>query len=365
MKIYSDPKNVGSFRGVKNLYREAKKTIKTLTYADVEDFMKGVDSYTLHAKMVKKFDRQNYLVHSPGVILGGDTCMMQKLSDANDGIKYLSVFADMYSRYLYVYPLKTKTAQETSTKLDHLLSNSKWRYSALFVDRGSEYYATPVSKILQKYNMKRYSVYSSDTKNALLEVLIRRLKTRIFRYMTHENTERYIDVLPFLVSSFNESKMVALFNQSPRTVHNMTDRAKIRMLTLKMYKRFNNRRVKHRQPLNVGEFVRISRTTVTQFIFNKAYRPQTTEEIFQINIVDKATIPVTYYLKSLTQEPVLGKFYREELKPVHLPKQYRIKILKTVGKGKQRKHLVAWLGYPSTYNSYIKHSDIINETRKI
>ena len=361
MDVYTDPANVGSFRGVKRLYNEARKTIKNLTHADVKDFLQGVDSYTLHAPMNKRMNRENYLVNGPGVILGGDTCILDKLADANDGFKYIGVFADLYSRYMFAYPLKSMTGKETASKVQHLLSNSKRKFRTLFTDKGTEFWNGSMTKVLAEHNMKQYSVHSSDIKNGLLEILIRRLKTRIFRYLTHKNTERYIDVLPSLVASFNNSKMVALFNRTPKSVYEMTDRSKIRRLTLRMYKRFNDRKIYRRTTLKVGAYVRISRLSKTQFVFNKDYLPQTSEEVFQVYRVNSKSVPVTYYLKDLMQEPLLGKFYLEELQPVHLPGKYRIKILKTVGKGKHRKHLVAWLGYPPAFNSYIKDRDLINE----
>jgi hypothetical protein len=198
-QIYSDPDNVASFRSARRLYTEAKQTMKNLSYEDVTEYLKGIDSYTLHARMAKTFDRESYLVKGPGVILGGDTCILEKLSSSNDGYKHLSVFADMYSRFLFVYPLKTKTGKETADKMDHLLSNSRHSYSAFFSDMGSEYFNSHATRVLKKHTMKQYSVYSSDIKNALVEILIKRLKKRIFRYLTHANTKRYIDVLPSLV----------------------------------------------------------------------------------------------------------------------------------------------------------------------
>jgi hypothetical protein len=358
-QIYSDPDNVASFRSARRLYTEARKTMKNLSYEDVTEYLKGIDSYTLHARMGKKFARENYLVNAPGVILGGGTCISEKMASSNDGYKYLSVFADMYSRFLFVYPLKTKTGKETGAKMNHLLNNSKHNYSAFFSDMGTEYYNTHVSKVLKKHSMKQYSVYSSDVKNGLVEISIKHLKTRIFRYLTHTNTQRYIDVLPSLVLSFNKSKMTALFNQSPMQVYTMKDRAKIRMLTQKMYKRFRERKVPATLALNVGEYVRISRLSKTQFVFNKDYLPQASEEIFQINKVDQKSVPVTYYLKDLSNEGVLGKFYRRELQPVILTGEYKIKVLKTVTENGVKKHLVSWLGYPSSFNSYIEDKDII------
>ena len=75
-------------------------------------------------------------------------------------------------------------------------------------------------------------------------------------------------------------------------------------------------------------------------------------------MVDKVVrkFPFTYYLKDLLGFPIEGICYREELKPVSLPKTFAIeKILKreidkTTGK---LRYLVRWDGYPPHFDSYI------------
>ena len=46
--------------------------------------------------------------------------------------------------------------------------------------------------------------------------------------------------------------------------------------------------------------------------FEKGYKPNWTKEIFVVDEVNK-TIPITYKIKDLEGEPILGSFYKEEL----------------------------------------------------
>ena len=46
--------------------------------------------------------------------------------------------------------------------------------------------------------------------------------------------------------------------------------------------------------------------------FEKGYKRNWTKEIFVVDEVNK-TIPITYKIKDLEGEPILGSFYKEEL----------------------------------------------------
>ena len=69
--------------------------------------------------------------------------------------------------------------------------------------------------------------------------------------------------------------------------------------------------VKRRQKpqFKAGDRVRIYRYKRT---FEKGYKPNWTKEIFVVDEVNK-TIPITYKIKDLEGEPILGSFYKEEL----------------------------------------------------
>ena len=68
--------------------------------------------------------------------------------------------------------------------------------------------------------------------------------------------------------------------------------------------------MKRRKPqFKVGDRVRIYRYKRT---FEKGYKPNWTKGIFVVDEVNK-TIPITYKIKDLEGEPILGSFYKEEL----------------------------------------------------
>ena len=65
-------------------------------------------AYELHKQIIRKIKRGK--VYSPfrNNILGADLADMQSLSKYNKGIKYLLCAIDLFSKYAWFVPLKTK-----------------------------------------------------------------------------------------------------------------------------------------------------------------------------------------------------------------------------------------------------------------
>ena len=68
------------------------------------------------------------------------------------------------------------------------------------------------------------------------------------------------------------------------------------------------------------------------------------------------TNPVTYQVRVLNNEKILGSFYKRELSSA---KQNIFKIEKVI-KRKNKKALVKWVGYSDKHNSWVPVSDLIN-----
>ena len=68
------------------------------------------------------------------------------------------------------------------------------------------------------------------------------------------------------------------------------------------------------------------------------------------------TNPVTYQVRDLNNEKILGSFYTRELS---LGKQNIFRIEKVI-KRKNKKALVNWVGYNDKHNSWVPFSDLIN-----
>ena len=60
----------------------------------------------------------------------------------------------------------------------------------------------------------------------------------------------------------------------------------------------------------IGDRVTISKKSIP---FRKGYKPQFTDEIFEISAISTKK-PPTYIIKDLKKEEILGKFYEKELR---------------------------------------------------
>ena len=106
----------------------------------------------------------------------------------------------------------------------------------------------------------------------------------------------------------------------------------------------------------IGEFVRISNI---KNIFDKGYTSNYTREIFVIQKI-VASNPVSYFLNDLNNEDIKGSFYEQELiKVKDLDEKFEIeKIINTKKINKIKYFFVSWLGYPSSFNSWVPESKL-------
>ena len=108
--IYFDPKRSGGFGGVERLYHDVKKEGKyKLSRKQIVEWLMKQDAYTLPKPVRRNFKRNHVLVGGIGEQWQMDSPDMQSLKKYNDGYRYLLVCIDVFSKYVWVIPLKTKT----------------------------------------------------------------------------------------------------------------------------------------------------------------------------------------------------------------------------------------------------------------
>ena len=71
---------------------------------------------------------------------------MQAFSKDNDGIRYLLTVIDVFSKYGWMLPLKTKTGAEVASALKEIFKERK--PGLLWVDKGLEFFNRHVSGTL-------------------------------------------------------------------------------------------------------------------------------------------------------------------------------------------------------------------------
>ena len=308
--IYTDVKHPSGLSSPRRLWEAAKKY--GITLKECRHFLQAQDSYTLHKLMPKRFPRRHIIASGPRRILGSDLADLSKLARYNDGVKYLLIVQDIFSRYVRIIAQKRKTAAVTAANLDQIFSEEQFKgVGAFFTDEGGEYFSSECTKVYKKHKIKHYTTFNKITKVALVERYIRCLKSKIFRYLTHNNTKRYIDVLDHITHAHN-TQIHRMLNDSPTNVHFHYDKPKIYALYQRLYGT-HKKQSRHRQsPIKINDIVRLT-SYKRDLVFNKAYEVAATVEKFRVVRINKKQVPEVYYIRDMQNQPIIGTFYRQEL----------------------------------------------------
>ena len=361
LRLYETSKTPHSFTGIRGLLNTAKKYNPDITRNDVLQFLQKQGSYTIHKITRKKFLRRKVVSPKPGIIASCDLADMSNLSKFNGGNKYILIFIDVFSRFCQAVPVKRKDGKTISSALETILESGYFnKLSRLNSDEGKEFYNQHVNNLLTRKGIILYSVSSREIKASLAERLIRTIKGKLYRYMTHNNTRKYIDILPDIIDSYNHSTHSSLGNkQTPHQVHSITDPTAIQRQFKHMYKYTSPLNKNISSNLSVGQYVRISDEN-RNHVFRRGYTVQNTIEIFQISKVDTSQKPTAYYLNDLQGEEIKGIFYRDELTPTKLPEHFQITVIRKKTVSGRKKYLVRWLGYPDSFNSWIDEGQMVS-----
>ena len=70
--------------------------------------------------------------------------------------------------------------------------------------------------------------------------------------------------------------------------------------------------------------------------------------------------PIQVKVKDWDGNPITGTYYLPELLPVDKPEEFRIEKVIRERKlaNKRKEYLVKWLGYPSSFNSWVSENQI-------
>jgi len=229
---------------------------------------------------------------------------------------------DVFSKFLWVYPLRRKRPEDVIEAFKMIGKLPK----ILMTDKGTEFQNDKARKFFK--DVTYYSSNNPDTKASVAERVIRTVKSRLYRYMTHKNTKNYVDVLQRIVSGYNKSKHRSI-GMAPAEVNSANEN----VVRNRLYK---PPKVVGLPKFSIEDTVRIAKERGP---FHKGYLPQWSEEIFHVSNVLKRD-PPSYKLKDHSGEIISGIFYAQDLQKV--APIYRIeRIVKRQGS----KALVKWLGY--------------------
>ena len=330
--IYFNPES--GFTGINDIVRKSK-----LPYKTVKKWLGQQDVYTLHKPIRHRFKTRRVLVSKIDDQWQADLVDMQKYSTKNKNFNYILTVIDIFSKYAWAIPIKKKTGEEITKAFKEIFKHRIPQ--KLHTDKGLEFINKNTQSLLKEKNINWFAT-ENETKAQVVERFNRTLKSRMFKYFTHHDTKKWVDIIDDLSRNYNNSyhrsiKMTPIEGskkKNEKTVYNNLFPDKI-----------------HYKPpkFKLDDRVRISKKRKD---FTKGYLPNFTQEIFIIHEVLK-TDPPTYKLKDMNNEIIIGSFYENEM--VKYDHEY-YEIEKIIRK-KKDKLLIKWKGYDKS--TWINEKDLI------
>lgn len=303
ISIYFDPRHPSSFSSVRKLYESAKVKNSNITLKDVRRFLQNIRTYTSFKPVQRNFRRRKIIVRGKDDQWQLDLIVIPKLKDDNDGIVNILVAIDCFSRFAYGELMRTKSSIETLLAFKKILGRAGVKPRIVQTDLGSEFKGV-FAQFLRKNGIHQFST-SQDPKCAIVERFIRTLKSKVFKYMKANNTNRYVDILQIIISTYNRTKHRVL-GMAPSEVNRSNERE----LWLKQYGKYLYAK---KDPIfKIGDKVRLTKYKRT---FNRSFFSNWKREVFQVARI-LYTKPIMYVLVDKDNELLTGGVYEQEMSKV-------------------------------------------------
>ena len=164
-------------------------------------------SNELNKPVINKFERKKVIVNHIDEIHSCDLVDMIKYSKVNRGYKYIFTNIDIFSKYAWSFPLKTKTIKDIKPCFEKIFKQRKPKY--IWTDQESSFFSKEMSKFFEDHNMKIYYTHS-NLKAVIIERFNRSLRELMMKSFVKSNNTVWYNILPELIKTYN--------NQYHRTI---------------------------------------------------------------------------------------------------------------------------------------------------
>lgn len=353
-RAYYSLDSASCYSGADKIYKAAKLLNAEITREDVEDYLIRQRTYTLYKPVVRKFKRLRTKPNGLNTDWQADLADMRRFSEHNQGYCYFLVCVDVLSRRMYTEPLRRTTSVESMRAFDAIFESSRVLPWKLFTDNGNEFESAVMRKYFDKKDILKFSAKTNKfSKASVAERAIRTIKERLYKYFSEQNTLRWIDALPRLVQSINNS-VCRVTGMAPNDVNENNAGDLMKQL---YHPKTNAKNARYHE----GDYVRIA-------ALKPAFAKHTanyTDQIFRVKKVLRSKTPPVYKLVNGLDQELDGYFYEAELTRTVRPTETTTRVEKIIrsrrrGDGKLE-HLVKWLDHSDNFNTWVCEDEFVGE----
>ena len=268
---------------------------------------------------------------------------MQKYSRMNKGFKYIFTNIDIFSKYAWSFPIKSKKISDIKPCFQKIFKERKPKF--IWSVKESSFFSKKMLKFFEDHNIK---IYYSNLKAVVIERFNRSLRELMMKEFVKNNNTIWYNILPKLIKIYNNR-----FHNAIKVKRININKSNEKYIKNAIYKyNITNKIPKFR----INDIVRIS--LKRRELFDKpSANIKWSEKLFKIHSIDKSNV-IAYKIKDMNNEVIQGVFYEKEMQKSKMKEDdlYIIeKIIKKVGD----RYLIKLRNYSNEFNSWINKNDIV------
>ena len=134
---------------------QAKLVQRTYANDEIKQIQRPLDLAThqfleeIHKPIIRNFKKRKNYSGFKDNIWGADLADMQLISKFNKGFRFLLCVIDIFSKYVWVVPLKDKKSISIVNVFQKILDKSERKLNKIWVDKGSAFYNNYFKKWLK------------------------------------------------------------------------------------------------------------------------------------------------------------------------------------------------------------------------
>lgn len=294
-ELYKDPNTTSN--GLHSFYNIVKQRYYGITFNQVQDFLKNCENYQLHKpvntiKVIKPILRSQ-----PGVYVQADTINMVDYGYWNNNYKYALTCIDIFSKKLWIFPLKNNSATDCARAFRNVLNDCP-NLKTVHTDNGSEF-KFQFDNLLRTYNIVHHFGKSHVPQGqGQIERANRTIKNYFSQYMNKYNTKIWVSAIDVFLNNYNNNRIHSTTKEVPNKVfttnnNELIDNVKGNIKESVRGTLIHNKIVN--PSIRVGDYVRVLKSAVDPKLRasqlskigkeGKKYKAQWTKDIYEVTNV--------------------------------------------------------------------------------
>ena len=138
-QLYYNPKHSTAFSSASKLWQYIKLHGRNITRKQLYEWLSKQDVYTSHHPILHCFARRRVITRGLNDVWDVDLMDMSNSAKYNDGVTFIGIFIDIFSRYLYIEPMKNKSTKETLQAIKRVFAKNQQQPETFQSDAGKEF----------------------------------------------------------------------------------------------------------------------------------------------------------------------------------------------------------------------------------